>query len=360
MRVFILGADLAVQQPVWINMFWPQYRAIAETVPVTFLGVPNDRRLQQRRLQWFSLQWRHRSLGSEWCAKVTDNLDKSGPNILLVWALNRADIQLVNLLNPVRSAFDHTVLSIHENIIPDRWTAEQIKKFDVVMSFCGDIAKHIEQETGVKSLFAPPHTDVLNYHSTSDFRPIDLILVGRRNKALHRHLHPHFNSPDRDRLFLDFVTRTQMATTPEEEFGLLMTTYSRSKAAICFDASDIDRFQGRSPLTARWVHAWAAGCTVIGSKPTGLGVAEQMDWPESTIDIGTDPARAIEQVEAVLEDDAGLRRRRRRNAAEALRRHDTRLRLKDLFSALGLPLPQTLEEKLDLLVKRADAVENSP
>ena len=164
-----------------------------------------------------------------------------------------------------------------------------------------------------------------------------------------------------DRLSLDFVSRTRNTRyTSEEEFRLLAATYGKSKTAFCFDPSKLDRFHARSPLTERWVHAWTTGCTVIGTAPTGAGVAAASDWPEAMIDLPETPLEAIEATEAILSDEAGLARRRVRNVAEALRRHDTRHRLGQLLDDLDLPRPEALKAGIEALQSKADAIEADP
>jgi hypothetical protein len=278
------------------------------------------------------------------------------PNILLVYALNSWDVTCAGLLDDVWDRFDSRILNIVDTIQPDHLPAGGFGRFDLILSFCADLADEFRRATQVPGLYFPPHCDVLSYHSLRETRPLDLILVGRRDKGRHEPLHHHFNAPQGDRVFLDFVTRTQSTPLPEDEFGLLMATYSRAKAAFCYEPSSVERFKRRSPLTGRWIHAWASGCTVLGMAPTSPDAAEQMNWPEATIDLPDDPTAAIEKVEAVLSDTAALTRRRRSNVVEALRRHDTRLRLKTLLQTLDLPAPDTLSEELRRLERTASAL----
>ena len=358
MRLFVLGPDLDLPQPVWMNIFWPQYNAVAECIPTTFLGLPNGAAPSGRLPYWLWLQRKKHGIGSYLRQRVVENLDHAGPNVLMVWAHNSSDINLTRLLNAVWDQFDHTVLNVVDTVQPDHVPNGDLAKFDLITCFCGDLAAAFENATGVRSRYFPSHTDVLNFHSISEFRPIDLIVVGRRDKAVHAPLHRYFNAPEQRRIFIDFVTRTQMDTTAEEEFRLLMNTYARSKAAFCYEPSAIDRFKGRSPLTARWIHAWAAGCTVFGSKPQGRGVESQTNWSEATIELPSSVSAAIETVEKVLDDGPGLARRGRRNLTEALRRHDTRRRLQDLLGELGIPLPEALQSGLKSIEERAQAVES--
>jgi hypothetical protein len=356
-RLFVLGPDLSEHQPVWLNIFWPHYSVMAASLPTTFLGWPPDTTPGGRIAGHLRWQRTRRARAPALCRTVRDTLDPAGPNLLIAWALNARHARFARLLDDVWTVFDHTILNVVDTLQPDHLPRRDLERFDLVTSFCGDLADAHAAEAGVEALHVPPHTDVLGFHSARAFRPVDLIVVGRRDKRLHAPLHAYFNAPGRDRIFLDFVTRTQMQTAAEEEFRLLMATYGRSKAAFCHEPSGMARFRGRSPLTGRWVHAWAAGCTVFGATPTGRGVASLTDWPEATIDLPAEPGEAIARIERILDDAPGLERRRRRNVVEALRRHDTRLRLRDLLGHLGITPPDPLRAGLDALEARARAIE---
>jgi len=81
-----------------------------------------------------------------------------------------------------------------------------------------------------------------------------------------------------------------------------------------------------------------------------------MDWPESTIELPDDPRDAIQLIEDILSDEASMKQRRNRNVIEALERHDTRYRLRDLFVDLKLPLPSHLQNGLAELNRSSAAI----
>lgn len=359
MKIFVLSAPLDGSGPVWMNIFWPHYAAIADSVPTALLTARDVSGLPPRkRLDWLKF-WKPSPLGDgrDLQARALAEIDPDGPNILLVWALNRSDTERADLLAPVWDRFSHKVLSLVDNVEPEHVIDKVRGRYDLITSFCGDLAPAYEAATGTRTLFFPPHTDALRFHNTDAYRPIDLFVVGRRDKPVHRAAHQRFNVPGSGRLSVDHVSRSRnFSYTAEEDFRLLMAGYGRSKLAFCFEASAIDRFRGRSPLTERWPHAWAAGCTVIGSTPSGTGVAEATGWPEATIDISGDPETAIAEIEALLADEEGLAARRVRNVEEALRRHDTRHRLATLLDALDLPRPPGLVAGLQRLDRAAVAV----
>lgn len=359
MKIFILTSPLDGTGPVWMSIFWPHYAAIADSVSTELLAVPevpgSGLRSRLDRLKF----WKHSPFGDGEALRrqVLAGLDPHGPNILIVWALGRRDIERADLLAPIWDRFSHKVLSVVDNIEPEHALDKVVGRYDLITSFCGDLGPAWAAATGTPAIFYPPHTDALGFHTASSYRPVDLFLVGRRDKALHKPVHMHFNAPRSGRLSVDHVSRTlNFSYSAEEDFHLLMAGYGRAKLAFCFEASGNVRFRNRSPLTERWPHAWAAGCTVIGSTPRGAGVAEATDWPEATIDLPAEPEAAIETIEALLSDDEGLTARRFRNAEEALRRHDTRHRLARLLDELVLPRPAGLVAGLERLSEAAEAV----
>lgn len=357
MKVFILTSELTGSGPVWMNIFWPHYNAISESVPTVLLTTPDNLyvsggirgrlgALRQRR------EYRNRLMG-----EVMDQLDPEGPNILLVWALRPRDIQRALLLDPVWNRFSHKVLSVVDNLAPEHVLQNIRDRYDLITCFCGDLADEFGQSTGTRSIFFPPHTDALNFSEPGGYRPVDLFVVGRRRPDMHVPLHRHFNAPGRPRISVDFISRSvNFSASSEVEFRLLIAAYARSKLSFCFEASAVDRFRNRSPLTERWIHSWTAGCTVVGTTPTGKGVKDEMDWAEATIDLPDAPDQAIEFVEALLQDEDALRRRRLRNIEETMRRHDTRHRLARLMTDLDLPFPDGLRSGLTRLEQQADGL----
>lgn len=360
MKIFVLSADFTPNSPAWMNIFWPHYNAIAESAPTVHLCTPQNI-VGKGPLPKLDLKRQNRAYGRQLREQVLSELDPNGPNILLVWALRSRDIDRAALLEPIWDKFSHHVLAVVDNLKPDHVHNHVQGRYDKITCFCGDLAGDFEKMTGTETLYSPPHTDTLTFHNATPYRPIDLLIVGRRNPDVYYPMHRHFNMAGRNRFSLDFVSRTRNTRyTSEEEFRLLATTYAKAKTAFCFEPSKQPRFHSRSPLTERWVHAWTSGCTVIGTTPTGKGVAEASDWKDAMVDLPEDPNDAIEAAEAILSDEAGLAERRVRNVAEALRRHDTRHRLSRLLDALDLPRPDALTVGLENLKMQADTIEAGP
>ncbi len=358
MKVFLLADEATAEGPAWLNTLWPIYHAIERSADTTFLArPPRDKkrgRFANRVEQWRAM----RAHGPLLRDQVLANLARNEPNMLMVCAIYPSDITFSAALHPIWSSFSHRVLHILEQIHPDYVPDSVVNRFDCITCLCEDLAAEYRRRFDVPVLFWPSHMDVLNFHSVSDYRPIDIILVGRRQDEAFTPLHRHFNRIGAETIFLDFVTRTQTEIWGEDEFNVLFSAYAKSKCSYCIEPGYMQRFHGRSQLTGRWTHSMAAGCTVIGRAPTGTGVPEQLDWEEATIDLPSDPDAAIALIEEILADSDSLRTRRRRNVVETLRRHDTRHRLRELLQFLDLPLTKSLVrglEKLDASANLLDA-----
>lgn len=357
MRAFLVIDDLIDPGPVFLGTVWPFAAVMKDMLSAEHLYIPHQRQKGRSRVFREVLNYTEAALlWRSWRRTVRARLDPDGPNILFVCAFSRRSVNLSRALYPIWHLFDKRVLMIEENIEPGSLPPGTIKRFDLVSVYCRDLGERYRAKFDIEPVFLPPHTDVLRFHSTADYRPIDMAVVGRRQNKLHGPLFRHYSAPDSRRLFVDFITRTPLKQSLEEEFGLLCSTYGRSKIAFCYEPRDVPRFRGRSPLLVRWVHAWAAGCTVAGSRPKGTGAAEEMDWPDSMFDLPEDPSDAVDLMENLLDDDAGLVKRRWRNVAEALGRHDSRLRLKLILDELGLPIPNSLARGLADLSSLRDRI----
>lgn len=347
MKVFFLTPDISGAGPVWTNLFWAHYNAIASAVPTVCLSTPFRERHPMRTVRaWQNRQERIR-YAAELQKTVLDNLDPNGPNLLINWTLSHNDILRARCLEPIWDKFSHKVLAILDTMRSPFIQSDVAGRYDRLTCFCADQTAELQEVIGTKTLWLAPHTDVLKFQNARAHRPIDLLVVGRRWSEIHEPLHFHFNAPERETISLDYVSRTaSFSTTAEKEFGLVMGTHARAKISFCFEPSNIPRFQNRSPFTERWAHSWASGCTVVGTAPKGTGTADLQNWKEATFELPDTPAAAIELVEGLLADTEGLRQRRFRNIAEAAAHHDTRHRLRVLLEDLNIPLPDTLTAQL--------------
>ncbi len=136
---------------------------------------------------------------------------------------------------------------------------------------------------------------------------------------------------------------------------MLMTNLlNKSKISICFEPSSLPRFRGYSPLLLRWLEGWACGCVIVGKRPFGKGVAQLLDWENSTVELPDDSSDWIPFFEDLLNHEDLLIEISQRNYQECLLRHDWRYRIRDIFTTLNLPIPDQLQLEIELVQAKAE------
>jgi len=109
-------------------------------------------------------------------------------------------------------------------------------------------------------------------------------------------------------------------------------------------------------VTMRWFECGAAGCGIIGKRPTTPLADELLDWEDATIELPDHPQESVKFVEEILQDTSRLNSIHQRNYAENLARHDLRYRIKTMLEQLGIGLPERLVNELSQLKRRYNQI----
>lgn len=360
MRITLLFHELTGPGPVWRNGYWPLVNLMSDIADLRLVAAPWPDAARRSTIARAA----RRLSGMRTARGLARALspDMSGPearaDMVFAIALNAQAARMAAAA--LRRAPRGTGLRVLylENVEAEQLRASDWAVFDRVLCFCPQLAQALDAALPVPVGYWAPHLDVLRFHDTRTTRPVDALFLGRSRTDLLFELQRRFAAPGDSRLCLDFVTRSQAdrLQPAEAEFRLLFDTLAKSRATFCFAPHDVPRFKGRSPLLSRWVHAWAAGCVVLGTRPRAPEAQPLMDWPGAMIDLPDTLPEAADRVEAVLADPAALRRQGARNVAEAMARHDTRFRLRDLLRDLDLDIPPALASGLQQVEDRAGAL----
>ncbi|MFN4058850.1 MAG: glycosyltransferase [Roseinatronobacter sp.] len=346
MKLFVLLDDLDDSGPLWLNTVAAEMAVLGQIFDVTLLQVPQPGSEGNTFLFRARERLGRMAIRKDWVAQVRARHDPKGPNLLLVWAGQGRNLRWADALLPVWNLFSHRILNVVDAMRPEDVSPERLARFDLIACFCDDLRGLYAQAGPTPTMFLPPSLDTLRYNSVSDWRPIDLLLVGRREDRFHAPLMAHYGRGEGQRLLMDYVSRGQTPQTRAQEMQMLMATYARSSISFCYEPSANFRFRGLSPMLERYVHGWASGCTILGTRPRSAAAAKLMDWPGAMFDMPENPSEAVALIEALLDDPAGMAARRKRNRREAVARHDTRLRVAALLDQLGLAYPQALHDAL--------------
>lgn len=328
------------------NLLYPRprgYRSVAEVS-----GRPNvAKRLWQRYSKsWYQLD-QLPTLGD-------------GPNILLIVGLAGSFPMTIFTLKPILEQFDLRIAYVLDGFDANHFEQTLSSYLDHLFVISAEQAELIQERLSIPTSFLPLGFNTLP-QPYSAHRTIDVIGYGRTQPDVHRCLQQHYNqNPQSQRLYFHSTFKGGDVHDRQEHNTLHNRLLGLSKVNLCFEVSAIARFCGQSPLLYRWLEGWAMGCAIVGKQPFGQGVAELMDWPDSTFELPDQEQEWIPFFEALLADERRLAQVSLRNYQECRRRHDWRYRVKSMFEQVGLPVPSQLQQEIMQLQQSVSAVADAP
>lgn len=190
----------------------------------------------------------------------------------------------------------------------------------------------------------PWGSDTLAVAADDGSRPVDLLRLGRQPEAWDDDARTAREAQDRG---LVFQGRPPSSPDPLQNQEAVRTALAQARLVLAFSnlvSPAPYTHPTRDYLTGRWTDALAAGCRVAGVAPRS---AATLLWPEATLEVSPD-SRAdawpvLAEAAAWTPERAAEQRRRAR------RELDWRLRLQRLCTAMGWPLPPTLDAELAAL-----------
>ena len=107
-------------------------------------------------------------------------------------------------------------------------------------------------------------------------------------------------------------------------------------------------------VTSRWLESLLSGCVVAGRRPVSRMADEMLDWEGSTIELSAEPEEAVQDLQALLQDEEAMSQQRRVNVRNTLQRHDCRQRIATLCGLNDWDVPSSLQDELQQLEALAD------
>lgn len=165
-------------------------------------------------------------------------------------------------------------------------------------------------------------------------RPISVLAYGQQLPTITNALARGMNRPGSGEIFhhTDHFTISRINDPGIHRMHFWKMAES-SQIALAFDPKLTSPH--RVPISIvgqRWYESLAAGCVVVGVRPTTKEADELLDWPDSTIELPADPAHAIEFLRMLCADKSRLASIRERNVAEVRKRHDWRNRIPTMLA----------------------------
>lgn len=282
------------------------------------------------------------------------HLDSNETNILIVITIYGAQLDILSSIPNWRKRFDVVVAYVFDSWRYERYS-KNVKYLDRLFVALPEVMKELKQGFGIPVSLIPFGADVLTHGSDRLNRPIDLLNFGRIPHKYNSAFINRFDSYDSEILYYRSVARRdeQFPQTlyqdrvDRRDVGSLFNLLRKSKLVLAFDTlyPGMRQFP-YSFVTLRWFYGLATGCVVVGKAPTTPFAKELLNWENATIELPEDPQESCEFIEELLQDKLLLHSLHRTNYRQALARHDWRYRIRDMFEALDLPIPEKLSQQL--------------
>jgi hypothetical protein len=238
---------------------------------------------------------------------------------------------------------------------------ELLRDFDHVFVFNSVVMDSVSRIAGRPVGYMATGIDAARFapYPSPPERVIDCYWYGRRSPTGHRQLAAM--AERRELFYVHDTIRQNPMVDYRQHRVLLASLLQRSRYAMAYRINEdrLVRTEGDEGLTARLFEITAAGAVMLGSRPHCGEFDRFFDWPDALIDVPWEP----KDMRAVLAElDAQPERlalARRRNVANALRRHDWVYRWQQVLEAAGMaPLP-AFTRRVERLHEMARAVEGA-
>jgi glycosyl transferase family 1 len=251
-----------------------------------------------------------------------------------------ADIPKLKNWFPALSSFDHIVLGYSGTAAA---FAEAIKQ----PCHCVPV--------GVDAIRFSPYPRPLD-------RVIDVYSMGRRSEALHRVLLEFAAKKDMFYVYDTFATSITEIHDHRQHREMLANLMKRSQYFIVAPSrrhsEEEEETVNQTQVAFRYYEASAAGAVMLGQIPYCETFDTMFNWQDVVIEIQEDGSDVAEAISTLAAQPERLLEISRRNAMEALLRHDWAYRWKKILDIVGLePAPQ-LEMRAKRLKQLAEQAGN--
>ncbi|WP_157947633.1 glycosyltransferase [Abditibacterium utsteinense] len=299
------------------------------------------------------------TLPPETLASMTRAKNAVGPRILLVSALHPGDLDLLKAIPNWRRHFDIVCAYIFDAVAPEPARAT-LALLDHVFVPAQDALELFAPYCRKSLSFVPLACDVWKFGSSQPHRFIDLMGYGRQWRPHGDVFEQRWNQIGTERLYHHTVMVSHVISGHEAQRRLFWKMLHRSQLALAYDLlwTGGTRFT-YSMVSQRWFESLAAGCVVVGRRPTCNEAQELLGWQDATIELPEDAGAACETIESLWADAPRLEAARQRNYAMMLQHHDWRHRIAQILHQLQVALPPNLSHSLEELHARTTLLDTS-
>jgi hypothetical protein len=230
--------------------------------------------------------------------------------------------------------------------VPDcRRYLRALERFDHVIIGLEGSVRAVSEAIGRQCHFVPPAVDAVRFspYPVPPARVVDIYSVGRRHESIHRELATL--AADRRIFYLHdtFEAGGNGVVKDYRQHRELLANIAKRSHGFMVAPAKVDQpgeTRGQIEVPNRYYEGTAAGAVLIGQRPECGYFDRLFDWPEAVVEVKPDGSDTAEVISSLLSDPERLSAIGRRNAEEALRRHDWVYRWQEIFRLAGFsPTP---------------------
>lgn len=261
-------------------------------------------------------------------------------------------------LNAIKGWKDHCKTSVCW--IDEMWAASiprqkywlhALKQFDhVFIGMSGTVAP-LSDAIDRPCRYLPSAVDTLRFTPYPDppARVIDMCSIGRRQEGIHQTLLEAARRRDIFYVHDTFAGSSLVDVYDHRQHRDHFANVAMRSRYFIVAPGKIDCFsetRGQAEVGQRYFEGAAAGGVMIGQAPNCAAFQDMFPWPDVVTEIQPDGSDVIEVLARLGSEPERVSAMGRRNAAEALLRHDWVYRWKEIFRVVGLkPSPRMLERE---------------
>jgi hypothetical protein len=218
-----------------------------------------------------------------------------------------------------------------------------LSQFDYVFIGCRNTVATLSKAIGRTCHWVPGAVDALRFspYPNPPARVIDIYSIGRRYEGIHQALLQEAGAGEIFYVYDTFAAAMADVYDYRQHRDLFANVAKRSRYFTVAPAKIDDRItRGQVEVGYRYYEGAAAGAAMIGQPPKCEAFNELFQWPDAVIAINPDGSDIIRVLNELGSDPTRVDAIGRRNAVEALLRHDWLYRWKEIFRVAGIePMP---------------------
>lgn len=221
-----------------------------------------------------------------------------------------------------------------------KYWLQSLNQFDYIFVGYQGTVEPLSRALGRPCGWMPFAVDALRFtpYPNPPPRVIDVYSIGRRWSAIHSALR---QAAERDRLFYAHDTFPGADVEPYDhrQHREMLADFAKRSLLFMVAPGKVDapeETQGQIEVGYRYYEGAAAGAVMIGQAPQCRAFEELFPWSDAVIHIEPDGSDVIKVVRELTSDRERCDAIGRRNAAQALLRHDWVYRWKSILEVVGL------------------------